>query len=202
MFITELDPGTLFQLKDPEPFGHPEYGGVVFLKLYPELKGQHPDGQVVAFAPDTEVLVAPIVSQESPQIGRELTAHRVNGANDQLQVTVEDEPGAGGANHRYEVTGFDTENNASAENRQGFKSSFSRQVILFQNGPIKECGVNGITQEVLLAILIDRLEGFQRGPYACHDNQMALDALQTARLFLHKRTMDRLARGVEGTHLK
>lgn len=71
--------------------------------------------------------------------------------------------------------------------------------ISFQNGPIKENGVNGISQETLIAVLIDRLEGFQSGDFKCHDNQVALDSLQNARLWLHKRTMDRVARGVEGT---
>jgi hypothetical protein len=51
----------------------------------------------------------------------------------------------------------------------------------------------------LLAILLDRLEGFQSGKFACHDNQIALDHIQSARLWLHKRTMDRVTRGVEGT---
>lgn len=76
------------------------------------------------------------------------------------------------------------------------------QDIIFQNGPIKEKGYNGNSHEALLAILLDRMESFQAGPYACHDNQMALDHLQGARLWLHKRTMDRMARQVEGTHQK
>jgi len=38
---------------------------------------------------------------------RELTGHKVNPANDVLKVMVIDEPGAGGANHRYEISGFD-----------------------------------------------------------------------------------------------
>lgn len=70
----------------------------------------------------------------------------------------------------------------------------------FQNGPLMENGINGITQEALLAVLIDRLEGFQSGQFKCHDNQMALDSIQSARLWLHKRTLDRLARSVEGTN--
>lgn len=82
------------------------------------------------------------------------------------------------------------------------KTYYEVQAISFQNGPIKEVGFTGNTQEALLAVLIDRLEGFQAGPYKCHDNQLALDAIQTARLFLHKRTLDRLGRGVEGTHAK
>ena len=79
---------------------------------------------------------------------------------------------------------------------------FHVQRIHFQNGPVKEKGYNGNSHEALLAILLDRMESFQAGPYACHDNQMALDHLQGARLWLHKRTMDRVARQVEGTHQK
>ena len=37
--------------------------------------------------------------------------------------------------------------------------------IRFQNGPIAEAGVNGLTHEALLAVLEDRLVGFQSGPY-------------------------------------
>lgn len=76
---------------------------------------------------------------------------------------------------------------------------FDAVSMAFQNGPIKESGINGISQEALIAVLIDRLEGFQSGQFKCHDNQVALDSLQNARLWLHKRTMDRVARGVEGT---
>ena len=88
---------------------------------------------------------------------------------------------------------------------QGVKNSdclFHVQRIDFQNGPVAEKGYNGNSHEALLAILLDRMESFQKGPYACHDNQMALDHLQGARLWLHKRTMDRVARQVEGTHQK
>jgi hypothetical protein len=95
---------------------------------------------------------------------RKLTGHIVNPANDQLVIRVTDEPGSGGANHRYEITGFDTASNPSSTDSAGFKSSFARKVILFQNGPITEAGVNGLTHEALIAILIDRLEGFQGGP--------------------------------------
>lgn len=71
--------------------------------------------------------------------------------------------------------------------------------LSFQNGPIRDEGVNGISQEALIAVLLDRLEGFQAGKFQCHDNEVALDHLQSARLWLHKRTMERAARGVEGT---
>ena len=84
----------------------------------------------------------------------------------------------------------------------GYSVSHSRTVILFQNGPIADSGVNGITQEVLLAICIDRLESFQSGPYACRENALALTKLQEAQHWLHHRTKARMDRGVEGTHEK
>lgn len=44
---------------------------------------------------------------------RHLTDHQVNPANDKLTIFVTDEPGAGGANHRYYISGFDTFGNPS-----------------------------------------------------------------------------------------
>lgn len=131
---------------------------------------------------------------------RAINDHVVNPANDQIKIVVTDEPGAGGANHRYEITGFNTEGNASALDRNGYGYSFNKQIILFQNGPIAEAGVNGITQEVLLAIVADRLRSFQSGPYACSENGAALVNVEQAMMWLQKRTLDRMRRGVEGTH--
>ena len=72
--------------------------------------------------------------------------------------------------------------------------------ISFQNGPIKEAGVCGVMDENLLAILIDRLQGFQSGPYKSRENAIALTHLEEAMLWLNHRTAQREARGVEGTH--
>lgn len=131
---------------------------------------------------------------------RTIDDHKVNPANDVLTITVEDEPGAGNACHRYAISGFDTSTNPSKRDADGYDSSFSRQVLLFQNGPIAEVGVNGITPEVLLAILADRLRGFQAGPYACAENQAALKYVEAAKYSLHSRTKARMDRGVEGTN--
>lgn len=121
---------------------------------------------------------------------RELTGHKVNPANDVLRVMVHDEPGSGGANHEYSI-----EIPSASEN-----STNAVYPIRFQNGPIAEAGVNGITHEALLAILIDRMEGFQAGPYSSPDNQTALMAMRTAQSALQRRTKARMGRGVEGTH--
>jgi len=133
---------------------------------------------------------------------REIHDHKVNPANDTLTISVEDEPGAGGANHRYVVTGFDTETNASKTSPDGYDHRKSRDVILFQNGPIAENGVNGLTHEALLAIVADRLRGFQDGPYACKANACALTKIEEAQHWLQQRTIERMRRGVEGTHEK
>lgn len=133
---------------------------------------------------------------------RELTSHKINGVNETLKIQVCDQPGAGGANHRYDITGFDTRENPSAALADGYKASFSKAVILFQNGPLREAVPNGITHEALLAILIDRLNGFQSGEFKCRENALALTKLEEAMHWLQHRTHARVARGVEGTSAK
>lgn len=118
---------------------------------------------------------------------REITKHIVSGDQAvQLKIEVLDEPGAGGANHEYGIS------NAGV---LGAPLGY----VKFQNGAIKENGVNGITQEALLAIVIDRLESFQAGPFACNDNDAALAACKRALWYLQHRTVARIQRGVEGT---
>lgn len=134
---------------------------------------------------------------------RELTGHKVNGCNDALKISVLDEPGAGGANHLYQISGINTRTNKSCpfNTGQGLPTDNATVVfLLFQNGPIPEVGTNGVTHEALLAIVIDRLESFQDGPFACRENDAALTFLESAMMWLKKRTEARLARGVEGTH--
>lgn len=129
---------------------------------------------------------------------RTIDTHKINECNDAIDITVIDEPGSGGANHHYFIGGFHTISNPS---RDSSCSDDTAIHLLFQNGPINEVGTNGITQEVLLAVLIDRLQCFQRGPYACRENALALTKLEEAQHWLHHRTRARVARGVEGTHI-
>lgn len=131
---------------------------------------------------------------------REITTHRVNVANTALNVIVHDEPGSGGAHHVYEINGYNPESNHALKGAWGITGTCSSCLIAFQDGPIKEAGVNGVTHEALLAVLIDRLECFQNGPYANQYNAAALVSLRNARATLHARTVEREMRGVEGTH--
>ena len=70
----------------------------------------------------------------------------------------------------------------------------------FQEGPIKECGVNGVCNEDLIAMVIRRLEGFQNSDFRCRENAVAITKLEESLMWLRKRTMGRENRGVEGTN--
>ncbi len=128
---------------------------------------------------------------------RELTGHKVNPANDTLKIEVIDASGSGGANHFYLITGADYHRNPSLLNSV---NPAELGMIVFQNGAINDHGVNGVTQEALIEICIDRLKSFQAGPFSCRENAVALTHLETAQMWLQKRTLDRMRRGVEGTH--
>lgn len=116
---------------------------------------------------------------------RELTSHKVSGLNEQIEIRVLDEPGQGGSCHCYQILAAGAVVN-----------------IDFQNGPVHEAGVNGISNEALLAVVEDRLKCFQSGPFACRENALALTHLQECMHWLHHRTNDRVNRGVEGTQQK
>lgn len=125
---------------------------------------------------------------------REITSHKVNGLNEVLRIEVMDEPGQGNACHVYGII--------SDEPRAASSPPAVTLPTRFQNGPINEFGVNGISNEALMAIVEDRLKSFQSGPYACRENALALTHLQESIRWLHHRTRERIARGVEGTNEK
>lgn len=116
---------------------------------------------------------------------RMLEDHKINPANDKINILVMDEPGSGGAHHVYKCE---------------FPDEKFDMTVSFQNGPIAEAGVNGVTQEVLLAIVIDRLRCFQKGPFSTKANACALTHVEEALHWLQQRTIERMRRGVEGTH--
>jgi acetamidase/formamidase len=112
------------------------------------------------------------------------------------EVQVFDALGAGGACHEYRVC------NVSPHPTLGVYEQIDFAKVSFQNGPIKESGVNGCHNEDLIAIVIDRLQCFQAGDYACRENAIALTKLEEAMHWLNHRTQARINRGVEGTHQK
>ena len=59
----------------------------------------------------------------------------------------------------------------------------------FQIGDPRIYGVNGITNEALLAIMIHRLQGFQNNPATnCSENQEAINHMELAMEALYSRT--------------
>lgn len=118
----------------------------------------------------------------------EIKTHHVPGKTDTVRIFPEGEPGPGKAHSVYRLT-------------LGMPGQeIGTSVILrFQQGDVKEIGPNGITNEALLAVIANRLEGFQSGDFSCRENAIALTHIQTAMLWLKQRTQERLSRGVEGT---
>lgn len=119
---------------------------------------------------------------------REITTHHALLTPGAIKIHAAGTVGPGGAYNRYEITGFDTATNKANEDALGYRASFSKQVILFQNGNPATEGINGLTLEALIAIAADRLEGFQAGPFPCYENGMALTNLKAALEWLHRRT--------------
>lgn len=120
---------------------------------------------------------------------KSITDHKVNGLNEAIAIETTDQPGPGGENCHYSIIGV-------RPNREAFCAMHLR----FQDGPIQSpADFNGITNEALLAVLIDRMRGFQSGQFACRENAVALTKMEEALMWLQKRTLDRMKRGVEGT---
>ena len=114
---------------------------------------------------------------------RTITIHHGSELNQKLAITA-DEKAEGGASHKYTIGPKD--------------STEVMATISFQKGAMKDVGFNGISDEALLSIVIDRLRGFQSGPFSCRENALALTNIEQGLLWLNARTRDRMDRGVEG----
>ena len=110
--------------------------------------------------------------------------------DDYIEVHVLDEKGGGCAHHKYAIVRKEIDSEKGGQLELGS--------IDFQNGGIAENGVNGITNEALLAIVIHRLKCFQSGRFPCDENANALEDIECALHHLESRTQQRKARGVEG----
>jgi hypothetical protein len=109
---------------------------------------------------------------------RQISTHVVPGdiCNEQITILAKGLPNTGGAHTVYTI---------------------NDKVIEFQVGNPAD-GVNGITNEALLAIVIDRLQGFVNGPFHSIDTHVALANCKRAMECLHHRTRDRIENGKLG----
>lgn len=134
---------------------------------------------------------------------REITEHKHRPDAEGLGIKA-GELGPGGAPHCYIISVCgdcldpDLERNPALVEYLEHVDSDTFDCMIFQHGGVPENGVNGVTNEALLAIVADRLRCFQAGPYPCKENDRALAHVEWALEQLHARTLEREARGVEG----
>lgn len=99
----------------------------------------------------------------------------------------------------YTVSGFDTKTNQSCPFTARYGKPADHMTVLFQRGSPLLLGENGVTLEALLAICQHRLENFQASPFACEENQEALDHIRSAIKALHLRSSRRQHQNILGT---
>lgn len=73
--------------------------------------------------------------------------------------------------------------------------------VTFQEGSVKEVGLNGVTSEALIAILIDRTKILNK-KFPCKQNEEAIKLLERSLGVLEDGTKGRIKRKVEGTNKK
>ncbi len=69
---------------------------------------------------------------------------------------------------------------------------YRTESIEFHHGTL-EWGTRGVTNEVLLRIVLDRLQAFQRGDQPSRQNEAAIEAIEAALAALGERAADREA---------
>ncbi len=107
------------------------------------------------------------------------------------------EQGPGGAYHDYDI--YPAESNPTSP----YDDELPLACIEFQKGPRNDPDArHGILDSDLLEIVRDRLKAFQNGPMATRENEIALQHIETALLFMAKRADDRAERNVLGTMQK
>lgn len=123
------------------------------------------------------------------------TIQKRNKLND---IYAADEVGNGGANHRFLIV-----NAGSVQINDGVMTidpEDAIEEIQMQHGPrYSNDSIHGLTTDDLLEIARDCLANFQKSDMATREAAVALTHIETALLWLNKRTEDRAERGVLGS---
>jgi hypothetical protein len=113
--------------------------------------------------------------------------HDGHGLNESIRLTADDADQSG-ASHNYKLV-IDGIGLVAA--------------IQFQKGPRNvEGSIPGATEAALYAVLIDRLRGFQVGPYSARENAIQLTKLEECLHWTKARADERAKRGVLGKNIK
>lgn len=75
------------------------------------------------------------------------------------------------------------------------------QAIIFQDGPPAKVGINGVTNEALLVMLIHRTAALNT-KFPCEENFTAIAHMRAALSALESRTAKRVSRGVDGKEVE
>lgn len=96
--------------------------------------------------------------------------------------------------HRYELDNFENKSNPGQQ-----LQFIQKEPTEAGDGTLKTVN-DGTTNEDVLEVLIDRLNYLQK-KFPCRENAIAITHIETALLWLNKRTADRVKRNVEGKQL-
>lgn len=94
-----------------------------------------------------------------------------------IKALATDQPSENGTRHHYRV----------AYQPSAGGPEIDLGIIKFQNGDAARVGVNGVSDQALLSIVADHIEGFNRGPYACEANRQASYHIREAIRWLKQR---------------
>lgn len=120
-----------------------------------------------------------IMSQEIVREIEMIDSHHVKGYAFNIEISAVPVDRYGMASYTYNLT-------KSYDGKPGYQ--FIKD-LNFQIGDPRVFGVNGVTNEALLAIMIHRLQGFQNNPATnCSENQEAINHMELAMEALYSRT--------------
>lgn len=111
------------------------------------------------------------------------------GASSRVSAVAVDSPGVGEPQRRYELTGFNTVYNPSAQlPGQPAPAQLQSIPIIFHDAAASRGGLaNGVTETSLLSVIADRLMSQQSTPNRCMENDVALQNVLEAIKLLETR---------------
>lgn len=136
---------------------------------------------------------------------REITEHQTNDCNRQIKiiamdVDVKENDTCKGRQSSYNIVIPDKTNNVVYDaDKENDPASFN---LFFQKGSTTKHGINGLTFEVLCAIMLDRMRYFQSTELKNDCNEECIKHLEKVIELQKKRADDRVARGVYDTYNK
>jgi hypothetical protein len=119
---------------------------------------------------------------------REIHCHDFVGQPIVFRVLAVDGVQEDGVNHQYRIERDDGSQVGFINFNREIAEDFDENGIGDTNG----YDANGISDEVLLAVLIDRLQSFQNGEFACKEYGLALKKVEDALDILNKRSQKKI----------